>query len=100
GLVAVPDQYYLFSRNLLPGEEKVRPRAFQERFRKIMKQMKLSYRLYDFRHTGAGMMLENKANLYDISRQLGHSSLETTEIYLKKWNNKPSEALRACFPVI
>ena len=44
------------------------------------------------------MAIENGINIRDLQLQLRHSNLEMTQIYLDKFNRRPSEKLANDFP--
>ena len=48
---------------------------------------------HQFRHSGATHMLEDGLNIYQISRLLGHESVETTKVYLSVSQNMMNKAL-------
>ena len=44
------------------------------------------------RHTNAVLLLENSADIYTVSKRLGHKEIRTTEIYTKIIDEKMKEA--------
>ena len=51
------------------------------------------------RHTNAVLLLENGADIYTVSKRLGHKELRTTEIYAKIIDSKMKEAANS-IPVL
>lgn len=51
------------------------------------------------RHTNAVLLLENGADLYTVSKRLGHKWIKTTEIYAKIIDRKMKEAAE-CLPTL
>lgn len=49
---------------------------------KVKKAQKLKFRIHDLRHAYAIEYLKTGGDIYRLSRQLGHRSVKTTEIYL------------------
>lgn len=51
------------------------------RYRKFVKSAGLTGSLHKLRHTFASQLVQNGVDLYTVSKLLGHSSIQTTEIY-------------------
>ena len=51
------------------------------RFKKFLRGLKIEGSLHSFRHTFASHLIMKGADLYSVSKLLGHSSIKTTEIY-------------------
>ena len=39
------------------------------------------YRIHDLRHQGASICVENGESLYIVSKMLGHTNIQTTQLY-------------------
>lgn len=63
---------------------------------KIRKLAKLEqFRLHDFRHSYASFAADNGASARAVGALLGHSSLETTKLYIHLFNNRARETADA-----
>lgn len=51
------------------------------RFKKFLRGLKIEGSLHSFRHTFASHLIMKGADLYSVSKLLGHASIKTTEIY-------------------
>jgi integrase len=93
-----PGHYFLFSKDLKPGLVAILPNTLAKIFKKHREEIGISKKLYDLKHTGAGMAIENGVNVWDLKNQLRHSSLDITTGYLNKFKAIASEDFRAKFP--
>jgi site-specific recombinase XerD len=57
------------------------------------------FTFHSSRHTNAVLMLENGADIYTVSKRLGHKEIRTTEIYAKIVDKKQREAA-SIIPII
>ncbi len=51
-------------------------------YAKLRERAKVSIRFHDLRHKYARDFLRGDGNIYELQKQLGHSSVKTTEMYL------------------
>ena len=58
----------------------------------IPKSFALLLNIHVARHSFANIARQKKANVYDISKALGHSSLKITEAYLSKFDTTSQDA--------
>ena len=65
------------------------------RFADILEGLKDTQRftLHDLRHTFASMMIKSGVDIYTLSKLLGHSSVQTTEIYAHLYDDHQQEAM-------
>jgi integrase len=81
----MPADYYLFGKGLIPGEIKVHRNRASAAHKKVLDDLKITgdHTLYSWKHTGAVAAIKSGMNPYTLMRQLRHSSLDQTMIYLK-----------------
>lgn len=91
--------YFAFTRNLRPGIKEAAPTRISEYWRAWANKHNITKCIYQLKHTGAGMALQSGIDVRDLQLQLRHHSLEMTQVYLEKFNKRPSENLRKNFPV-
>jgi len=97
-----PESHYVFTIQGEPGEEQVGANYFNKAFARIRNNLGLpkEYKFYGFKHTGAVQALKTGANIKDIQHQMGHSSVEITDEYLKSMVGYESEFFRKSMPKI
>jgi len=93
---------YVFSKNGKPGTRTLGKNSFRFRFNKYREILKfpLEYKLYSMKHTGAVTLAEEGEKIINIRDHLGHTSIATTENYLKRHGFSDSEIIRKNFPKI
>lgn len=95
-----PKDFYVFGINGEPGTELLGKNNLRFRFNKIREElnMPVEYKFYSWKHTGA--VNASLAGIPDkhIQLQLGHTSLETTNRYLRKMTGHQSNYLKNEFP--
>nr|WP_255663252.1 site-specific integrase [Komagataeibacter sp. FNDCR2] len=82
-----PDSPYVF-RSPQGQRYKNVPGRFRVLLRKALGAEGDVFRCHDLRHTYAIRALQQKRSIYDVARQLGHSSVKTTERYAG-WLSQP-----------
>jgi integrase len=88
GILNQPSHYYIFGKNLKPGPKVCAKNHATNKHREILKKLHL-YRehetsLYAWKHTGNINAYLAKMDIKMIQLINGHTSIETTEIYLRK----------------
>lgn len=93
-------EYYIFSKNGMPGEKPLGMNTMRNRFNKFRDSLGLSkdYKYYSLKHTGAGMLLDSGVSLKDLMDHLRHHDIESTYHYIRKYKGTTSEKIRNHFP--
>lgn len=94
----MPIHWHLFNRELEPGIKEFPSTRLAEQWRKFADSVGIERVMYDLKHTGAGMAIDNGMNLRDLQMHLRHSSLAVTQQYLEKFRNLVSERFLDQFP--
>ena len=86
---------YVFTRNNHPGEQPVGEHTLKTRFNAIRDRLKISksVKFYSWKHTGAISMVENGVDVWKLQQHMRHSSITTTEAYIKKRTPNAEQAL-------
>ncbi len=97
-----PENFYIFTLEGKPGEKHVGKNYFWSRFDAVRTRLNIpkDYKFYGFKHTGAVAALKAGANIKDIQHQMGHSSIEITDEYLKSMVGYESEFFRKQMPTL
>ncbi len=79
----LPREYYLFTKDQMPGEEQVGKNYFARNYRKLVQEIGVpdDYKLYNWKHTGAAVALQDNFSIYDVMQQFRHKNIETTQFY-------------------
>jgi integrase len=92
--------FYVFSKNGLPGTSKLSINNMTSRFVKFRKDlnMPVMYKLYSWKHTGNIRAEEAGISMRELQVQNGHISVQTTEIYMKNKKGTSSPNIVTKFP--
>lgn len=90
-----PQEYYLFSSNIKPGEKQVSRRMLSKHWDKMRKKLKISeeYQYYSLKDTGITDMLTKKVSNIAVRDQARHSSLSITNIYARAIDKDANEEI-------
>lgn len=93
---------YVFGNKGIPGPMHYGKNNLRYRFSKYRKKMDMPemYKLYSWKHTGNVRAVKSGITLYDLQKHNGHSSIETTEGYLKNLISISSADITSSFPEI
>jgi integrase len=96
-----PD-YFIFGKNGSPGTKCIGKNNLRYRFNKFraILNLPLHYKFYSMKHTGAVTLAEEGESIINIRDHLGHTSIATTEHYLKRHGLNKSEIIQKKFPKI
>lgn len=80
-----PKDYYVFGKNRQPCIEPIGKNNIPTRFRKIREELGLPkcYKLYSFKHTGVGKMLDLNFHQNEIMKQAGWTTGYMIDVYTK-----------------
>jgi integrase len=97
-----PRSYFVFGKNGVPGEQHLGKNMLRYRFAKIRKNMCMPdmYKLYSWKHTGNIRADEAGIPRREIQHQNGHTSIQTTENYMKNKRGMVSKNIVERFPAL
>lgn len=93
-------KFYVFSKNGLPGETPLSINNLSNRFMEFRKAMNMpfEYKMYSWKHTGNVRADDSGIPRRELQVQNGHTSIQTTEIYMKHRHGNRSENIIERFP--
>jgi integrase len=76
---------YLFGKNGIPGDTPLGKNTMRNRFNLYREALNISdaHKYYSWKHSGAVTAVENGMTPFELKEHLRHSSVETTERYIK-----------------
>jgi len=94
--------WYVIGKKGKPGPDHVSYNNMGNRFTAFRKALKMpdNYVMYSWKHTGNIRAADNGIPLRDLQGQNGHTTIQTTEIYMKNKRGARSEQIINCFPQI
>ena len=93
-------EYFVFGKNGEPGPDNLGKNNMRFRFNKVRELlgMPIEYKFYSWKHTGAVQASLSGIPDKHIQMQMGHTSLATTEKYLRKMVGHQSDFLKNKYP--
>ena len=92
-----PQNWYLFSKNLCPGQKEIAPTRIAEAWKRFAEANGIIKGIYSLKHTGKGMAFDQGFNPRDIQLQNRHYSLEQTQQYLNRFRRVAGEKFQKEF---
>lgn len=92
--------YYVFGKEYKPGPICLGKNNLKNRFNGFRKKLNMpdSYKLYSWKHTGNSLAADSDINMLALRDQNGHTSVQTTEIYLKHKLGVVNKEIQDKFP--
>lgn len=94
-------ELFVFGNKRIPGNKPIGNNTLRVRFNAIRDSLGLSpdYKFYSMKHTGAGYFLDVPGiSIKDLQEHLGHTDINSTYQYIKKYKGTTSEKIRHNFP--
>ena len=97
-----PPHFFLLGTQGVPGIEGYGKNTLRFRFERIREKLHLSseYKLYSFKHSGGVELVNAGVDTWQLQRHFRHSSIATTEAYLRRNFAPNSEMIKDHFPDI
>ena len=88
--------FYILTNSPRPTE----PRSYRNHFKRLMQKLDLPLvKFHGLRHSSATYLLSNGCDIKTVSKRLGHTSIDTTNIYVHALA-KTDKAAADCFDLI
>ena len=92
--------FYVFGRYGFPGTKKLGINTLTTRFNKFRDRLNLpkTYKFYSLKHTGGGFLLEAGASIEELRAHMGHTSILSTDHYIKRHFGNRNQRIIHDFP--
>ncbi|MEI6697270.1 MAG: tyrosine-type recombinase/integrase [Bacteroidota bacterium] len=93
-------EFYVFGRLRVPGTETLGNNTLRNRFNKYRDELNLpkTYKFYSMKHTGGGKLLESGRSLEELRSHFGHTSILSTDHYVKRHFGNRNQNIINNFP--
>lgn len=91
---------YVFGKFGCPGTLVLGVNTLRNRFNKVRDRLNMpsTYKFYSMKHTGGGMLLESGASIEELRAHMGHSSIESTDHYIRRHFGERNKRIIHNFP--
>lgn len=102
GMHRMPVNYFVLGKNGEPGPVALSKNTLRNRFRYFREKLNMpdSYKFYSWKHTGNGRASDAGISTKELQEQNGHTSILTTEKYMRFKIGKVNTKIRDNFPSI
>ncbi len=78
--------FFVFGKDRIPGPIQLGKNTLRNRFNRFRDKLNLpdTYKFYSMKHTGGGKLLESGRTLEELRAHFGHTSILSTDYYVKK----------------
>ena len=86
GIMNYAPDMYVFGKYNVPSRKPTGKNTLRERFNRYRDDLRIDKRVkfYSWKHTGAISMVENGASVWELQAHMRHSSITTTEDYIRQ----------------
>ena len=95
-----PKDFYVLGKGGKPGPAHLGKNNLRFRFRDFREKLNMpeNYKFYSWKHTGNGRASDAGISIKELQTQNGHTSIKTTEIYMRHKIGQISKEIRDNFP--